>query len=148
MTLRSILIIDDSEFDRYILKRQIKEAGISGHVFEAEDGKSAADFLDDYQRKCEEYPGKLPPCVIFLDINMPRMNGFEFLDYYRDLLARNEALRSTVIMMFSSSEIDEEKRKAFAYDFVKGYITKMPDNGEMLKQQLTPLFPELTDGKG
>lgn len=147
MTLRSILIIDDSEFDRYILKRQIREAGISEHIFEADDGKSAAEFLDNYQCKSEEYPGKLPPCIIFLDINMPRMNGFEFLEYYRMLLEKNEALRSTIIMMFSSSEIDEEKQKALAYDFVRDYITKMPDNGMVLRQQLSQFFPELAVDK-
>jgi len=126
----SALIIDDSEIDRYILKRHLKEIGVVD-VFESDDGSSGLDFLENYEENCKIHGKKFPPVVIFLDINMPILNGFEFLEKFAELRKRL-ALKSCVIMMYSSSERAEDKEKANRFDFVKDYLTK----GEMSVDEL------------
>mgnify|MGYP003635262779 CR=1 FL=1 len=126
----SVLIIDDSEIDRYVLKRQLNEVGVVD-IFESDDGSSALEFLENYEENCKIYNKKFPPVVIFLDINMPIIGGFEFLDKFAELRNRL-ALKSCVIMMYSSSERAEDREKASSFDFVKDYMTK----GEMNTQEL------------
>ena len=140
MNICSVLIVDDNEADRYLLRRQITEAGITDQIFEADDGKAAIDFLEDYDQKKKEHPEKFPPILIFLDINMPLMNGFEFLERFSKLRQSEFDYNSTVLMMFTSSEREEDRQKAFDHDFVKGFITKMPTTPEELAKQVRQAF--------
>jgi CheY-like chemotaxis protein len=133
----SVLIVDDSEVDRYILKRQLKEIGIVD-VFESDDGSSALDFLENYEENCKIHSKKFPPVVIFLDINMPNIGGFEFLVRFTELRNRL-ALKSCVIMMYSSSERVEDKEKASSFDFVKDYLIKGEMDLEELKAKIEAL---------
>lgn len=133
----SVLIVDDSEVDRYILKRQLKEIGVTD-VFESDDGLSALDFLENYEENCKIYSKKFPPVVIFLDINMPNIGGFEFLVKFAELRNRL-ALKSCVIMMYSSSERPEDKEKASSFDFVKDYLVKGEMDIEDLKDKIEGL---------
>jgi CheY-like chemotaxis protein len=133
----SALIVDDSEIDRYILKRHLKEVGIVD-VFESDDGSSALEFLGNYEENCQIHDKKFPPVIIFLDINMPIIGGFEFLDKFAEL--RNKlALEPCVIMMYSSSERPEDKEKSAKYDFVTGYVTKGEMDIKELKNKIEAL---------
>lgn len=120
----SIMIVDDEELDRYILKRQLSKSDIAGEVFEADNGQSALDFLKDYKSNVEKYPDSYPPLIMFLDINMHIMGGFEFLEHFSRLREEHPAYSTCVFTMFTSSERQEDIDKAMAYDFVKGYISK------------------------
>ncbi|TMO09555.1 MULTISPECIES: response regulator [unclassified Pseudoalteromonas] len=130
-----ILIIDDNEVDRYILKRLIKEANLELTIFEKNDGQEALEFLENYEANRQEYPGDFPPILIFLDINMPRVNGMQFLEEFAELRKIIE-ISSCVVMMFSSSEREEEKEIIMAYDFVKGYLVKGDFQAEDLKEKV------------
>jgi len=130
----SVLIVDDSTVDRYILIRQLKKMGIVD-IFEKDDGASALEFLEKYEENAITYNGKFPPVIIFLDINMPLVGGFEFLEKFEELRNRLE-LKSCVIMMFSSSERPEDKEKAFHFDFVKDFLTKGDISIEDLKSKI------------
>ncbi|MEL6532541.1 MAG: response regulator, partial [Pseudomonadota bacterium] len=55
-------------------------------------------------------------------INMPRVNGFEFLEKFNAI--RNDELGETVVVMFTSSPRDDDARRALAWDFVDGYLVK------------------------
>ncbi len=132
----SVLIIDDNQLDRYILSRLLKKTGHEGRVFEANDGQDALDFLKDYQARKEEYSDDFPPAVIFLDINMPKIDGFEFLEKFSALKKDNPEYESIVFMMFTSSDLVEEKEKAFSYHFVKDFLLKGDLDIELLKQKL------------
>lgn len=137
MNNMSVLIIDDNKVDRYIFSRQLKKIGIN-HIFEEDDGSSALDFLEHYEENALKHNGKFPPVIIFLDINMPILNGFEFLEQFAELRGKL-ALDSCTIMMFSSSERPEDKERAFSFDFVKDFLTKGDTTDELLKQKLATI---------
>ena len=136
MNQLSVLIVDDCEPDRYLIKRDLKGAGIDADVFEAADGTEAVEFLSDFDSKKSLFGDRFPPRCIFVDINMPIMGGFEFLTEFSRLRAECPDLRSCVIMMFSSSEHPEERNRALAIDFVADYVIKGTTRGEKLKSKV------------
>ncbi len=137
----SILIIDDSVDDRYLLKRQLKEIDIVSRIFEANDGLSGLEFLSGYEKNAALYSKDFPLMVIFLDINMPRLGGLEFLEKFCELKKLPE-FKFTVLLMFTSSEAPDDQKMALNYDFVRGYIVKMPKSSqdlyEILKKAISP----------
>lgn len=133
----NVLIVDDSEIDRYILTRHLNDIGIND-IFQESDGESALAFLNNYDENKKKFGDDFPPVVIFLDINMPIIGGFEFLEKFKAL--RNEFdLNTCVIMMYSSSEREEDKEDALKYDFVKGYLTKGVFTQDELKEKVLTL---------
>lgn len=120
----SIMIIDDESTDRYLLKRIIKKSNFDCETFEAENGQEALDFLTDYELNKLKYNNDFPPVLIFLDINMHIMGGFEFLENFSTLRAGKEAYQTSIFTMLTSSERKDDIERANSYDFVKGYITK------------------------
>ena len=131
----SILIIDDSEEDRYLLKRYLRKSGLEVTIAEAGNGEEALAFLTNYEEYKEKFPGIEPPLVAFLDINMPIMNGWEFLDGF---YAKQEEiqLKPTVVVMYSTSEQDEEKARTEKFDCVKSYVVKGSYTPEGLKETI------------
>ena len=136
MSLFSILIVDDNDIDRELIVRQIKRAKLADHIYEESDGEKALNFLSDYRKNSDGYP-----LLIFLDINMPRMNGFEFLDKFEELKRETDNFSMTVLTMFTSSERQEDVDKAMSYGSVKGYIVKMPLSSNELKEIIKKHFP-------
>ena len=134
-----ILIIDDDEVDRYILKRQLKEAELNFKVSEKFNGKDALDYFKTHFKNQSPLSKEFPPVVIFLDINMPLIDGFEFLKKYGDLRNQFDGQKSYIIV-FSSSDREEDKVKALSFDGVKGFLVKGTYSTEDLKTQITDLF--------
>jgi len=124
MAAVSVLIVDDSESDRYILKRKLAKVGIVENIYEATDGSEALNFFAQANSMAEKLGDISPTVVIFLDVNMPRMSGFELLESFEKLKTSGPIFDNTTMMMFSSSERTEDKVRALSYDFVKGYIVK------------------------
>ncbi len=114
------LIVDDNEFDRYLLKRWLKACSFEMEITEASDGQNALEYLEIQETGPED---GYPPAIIFLDINMPRVNGFEFLEQFAKI-RETQDLRSTVVVMFSSSPRQDDKDQAFAWDFVDDFTVK------------------------
>ena len=135
MTNCSVLIVDDDKVDRYILKRLLKGIGIVSKIHEFDNGQSGIDFLTDYNANRQLHGDDFPPVVIFLDVNMPLMNGFEFLEGFKTV-SEIHNFDSSIIFMFSSSQRQSDMERAFSYDFVKSYIVKMPDDAEILKAKI------------
>jgi len=132
----SIMIIDDDEVDRYLLKRTIKKLDVATEIFEAGNGKEALDFLSNYEENSQKYGNDFPPILIFLDINMPIMNGFEFLESFDILKNTEKGYKSSIFTMYTSSEREEDKKKTEAYGFVKGYIVKGSLTPESLRETI------------
>lgn len=114
MKVSSVMVVDDSEGDQLLTKMVIEEFDPSIEVLQAYDGKEALDILVALSS---------PPEIIFLDINMPGMNGREFLEEYNKL-NQSTLKSSAVVLMLSSSNQEEGERKSLQYSFVKKYTEK------------------------
>ena len=137
----SIMIVDDDEVDRYTIKRLLKSGGINVPLEEAGDGEEAIQFFKNAETNRARLGDGFPPVVVFLDINMPRMNGFEFLDAFKKLRDENEGYDTVVFLMVTSSDNIQDKERASQYDFVKGYINKMPPTAQELLAHVSAYLP-------
>jgi len=138
----SIMIIDDDEVDRYTLKRLLKSGGITIPVVEANDGQEAVQFFKNAEANKINLGEGFPPVIVFLDINMPRMNGFEFLSEFKKLREESESYQAVVFVMVTSSDNIKDKEQAGQYDFVKGYINKMPSTADELHAYISDYLPK------
>lgn len=111
----TILLVDDDEVDVKSLKRAFRKMGIANPVAEARNGIEALAIL----RGQGPQPSLPRPYIILLDLNMPRMNGFEFLAELRS----DPALRDSVVFVFSTSKDEQDVLEAYRYN-VAGYMTK------------------------
>lgn len=106
--INCILLVDDNPADNEFHKIIIKEADVCNYVKVATNGRKALDYIikSGEPGQSEEFP---KPDLIYLDINMPGMNGFEFLDEYHKL---DEKLKSKIliIMLTTSLNPDDQKR--------------------------------------
>lgn len=120
-----ILLVEDDPITNYISKIQLKNLGFE-NVTAVENGQQAVDFI---QNEC--------PNLIFLDINMPIMDGFEFLEWRK---ANNLCLSTAIIVLTSSGRPSDQKR-AIEFQNVIDYIEK-PLNYEKINQTLLKLRDE------
>lgn len=132
----SVLITDDSEEDRFLLKRFLKKTGLDISIAEAQHGEEAIDFLTRFDEKYAHlHPDISAPLVVFLDVNMPIMNGWEFLEEFH-ARATDVQLRPTVCVMYSTSEMHEDIARSGQYDCVVTYVVKGDYSVDQLKQTL------------
>ncbi len=120
----SILLVEDDEVDVMNIQRAFKKNHISNPLHVAGNGLEALAML----RGCDEIKKLKPtPKIILLDINMPKMNGIEFLKELRS----DADLRSISVFVLTTS--DEEKDRMAAYDMnVAGYILKPVEPGKFM----------------
>ncbi|MFD1160327.1 response regulator [Roseovarius aestuarii] len=109
------LIIDDDHVSVLAIKRALKKLKIINPVQVARDGREALEML-----RGEFGDGhRLPPYLVTLDLNMPRMNGFEFLEEVRN----DPALHRLVIFVLSTSDAPADVANAYDNN-IAGYIVK------------------------
>ena len=111
MPLKTVMVVDDSEAEQFLYKHMLQSYDANINVISAYDGKEALNTLETSETK--------PDCIL-LDINMPRMNGFEFLDSYVEQFKDHHI---SVAMLTSSSQ-DNDKERALSYECVKHYFLK------------------------
>jgi len=133
----SVLIIDDSEIERYLLSHQLQKIGVT-EIVQKNDGTSGLAFLKDYAQNQQHYGINFPPAIIILDVNMPIMGGFEFLQKFAELKTRVD-LDVCQIVMYSGSDDPQQKARALQYDFVKGFLIKGELSTEELKSEIGAL---------
>lgn len=114
----SILLVDDDEINNFISIKLIKKALDNTSISSCLNGKFAIDQLVELQNNT---PESLPDFIL-LDINMPIMNGWEFLDEYKRL--ELDPLGKTKIYIISSSVFSNDINKAKSYPLVKNFISK------------------------
>lgn len=129
--LNCILLVDDDHEDCYFHQIVINKMDITDSIQVAVNGLEALAFL--------KKEGQVIPELIFLDINMPKMNGWEFLEQYKFLDPKQKA-RITIMMLTTSANPADVKR-AQEFKDVTGYKTK-PLSVEMLTDILINYFPD------
>lgn len=115
--LNCIMLVDDNIHDNFFHEREIKKNNKSTIVIAKKSGREALDYL-----KSTRNSNLMLPELIFLDINMPGMNGWEFLTEY-ELLDKDMHSRVMVVMLTTSDNPDDEA-KARKYQFLTDYIIK------------------------
>ena len=139
-TNKSVLIIDDSQEDTYVLKRKLKQYDEHINITSKADGTYALKYFELCIENEYRQMGEVNiPDIIFLDINMPKMSGFEFLDYYHSLVKTFNLKESTIIMYsVSTNRLDQKQSKK--YNYVKDYIPKAINS-----EQIEKIFKKLND---
>ena len=135
--LRLILLIDDDIDDNFFHTRVINKAGVAEQVIECHNGQEALDFLMNEGKYAGEEKPYPQPDLLFLDINMPTMNGWEFLEAYEKLPPHIQG--GPVIAMLTSSTNQWDIDKAMKYNIVQDYRNK-PLTQTMLKDVLEKYF--------
>lgn len=114
ITNKPILLVEDDSVDVMTIKRALKEIHVINPVVHAENGEAALAYLND--------PASERPCIILLDLNMPVMNGIEFLQQVK---ADGRYKRIPVVVLTTSEE-QEDKVNSFEFG-VAGYMAKPVD---------------------
>jgi len=111
----SILVVDDDKVDAMSIKAALEENKISNPIYVARDGVEAFEML-----RGASGTTKIPyPLLILLDLNMPRMNGIEFLKELR----QDPKLHTTVVFVLTTSDDDKDKTAAYQ-QHIAGYLVK------------------------
>jgi len=126
------MLVDDNEHDNFFHEREIKKVDASIVVVAKQSGVEAFEYL-----KLEEEKENMHPELIFLDINMPGMNGWEFLEQYN--LLTKKAQSHALIVMLTTSSNPADNRRAQSFDFIPDVITK-PLTHEILNEISTKYF--------
>ena len=129
--LNCILLVDDDAEDNYFHQIVINEMNITERIEVALNGVEALAFL--------KKENQIHPDIIFLDINMPKMNGWEFMEAYAELRADQKA--KVVVVMLTTSENPKDKKRAEQFSEITGFNSK-PLTEEMLNGILERSFPE------
>ena len=134
MKIKRILLVDDDEISNFINERKLRNSSISEQLDVCISGIRAMQLLKEILDS-----GQPAPEVILLDINMPIMDGFGFLEEFVAL--PSEFIASVRIAMLTSSLEKEEIRRSYEYKNVVDFINK-PLTTDKIKLLLSKLFPD------
>lgn len=114
ITNKPILLIEDDQVDTMTVKRALKEIHVTNPLVHVENGEEAMHYLRDPQRE--------KPCIMLLDLNMPIMNGIEFLQVAK----HDDQLKRIPVVVLTTSEEQQDKVNSFNLG-VAGYMAKPVD---------------------
>lgn len=109
-----ILLVEDDRVDAMTVKRALKEINVTNPLHIAGNGVEALDYLRDPANPC--------PAIILLDLNMPRMNGIEFLK----IAKQDDDLKRIPVIVLTTSREDQDRIDSFSFS-VAGYMIKPVD---------------------
>ncbi len=111
---QSILLVEDDRVDAMTVKRALRDINVTNPLNIAENGEKALEFLRDPKNKL--------PAIILLDINMPKMNGIEFLKVAK----HDDELKQIPTIVLTTSKDDWDRIESFKLG-VAGYMLKPVD---------------------
>jgi len=117
---QSVMLIDDNEIDNLINQKMIEAASIAGNIYTHTGAKSAIEFLKNMEKM--DLAEKVLPDIIFLDIDMPLMDGFQFLDEFENLSPLTR--KKCKIVMLTSSINPQDFNRSKKYPNVRLYLNK------------------------
>ena len=112
--MKTILLVEDDRVDAMTVKRALKAIHVNNPVAVVGNGEEGIAWLHDPQHE--------QPCIILLDLNMPRMNGIEFLN----AIKHEERLRTIPVVVLTTSKDELDRARSFDLG-VAGYMVKPVD---------------------
>jgi CheY-like chemotaxis protein len=119
---KTIMLIDDNDIDNFINERLIKAYHFAENVYVHTSTRSALEFLKNIEVTLNEIPADLIPSHILLDINMPILDGFNFLNEFIRFAPELRTKIKVAMLTTSLNPLDIEKSKS--YDCVVKFIHK------------------------
>jgi len=123
-----VVLIDDSDIDLFVQRRFIELSGFARRVITFRSSREALNYLSDSSLK--EHPE-----LIFLDLNMPEIDGFSFLEQYNKLVT--DAPTRIIILTSSSSSLDRDRAATFGN--VIGFLSKPLTESNLAEIDLSKL---------
>jgi len=123
-SIKHLLLVDDSEVTNYLHTFLFVDMNIAEEIHSVLNGQEALDYI----RTCSK---EEQPDLILLDINMPLMDGFEFLDHFENL----DVNKSIVILMVSTSVMPRDIERSKQFKQVSGFIGKPLTKEKILNLQ-------------
>ncbi|MEO1050553.1 MAG: response regulator [Bacteroidota bacterium] len=117
---KPILLIEDDEVDAMTVKRALKDIKVTNPLVRALNGEEALDYLHNSENQ--------RPCLMLLDLNMPKMNGIEFLKERYEVVD----LKTIPVVVLTTSKDDQDKLDSFRLD-ISGYMIKPVDYGQFVE---------------
>src|SRR6266700_2865295 len=111
----SILLVEDDDGDAKAIERSFRKVKVANPIVRAIDGLDALEILKGKNGKVN--PPK--PCLLLIDLNMPRMNGLQLIKALRE----DENLKTSIIFILTTSKSEQDMYSAYDYN-VAGYIVK------------------------
>ena len=116
MLQKDILVVDDDSIANFLIERIVQSTGLARNISKALNGREALEVIKSKHDK----PGSFPE-VILLDLNMPLMNGFEFIKAYRELEIDGKDEILIILVTSSNDPSDIQRAKDLG---IKYYLTK------------------------
>ena len=114
ITNKPILLVEDDQVDTMTVIRALKDIHVTNPLVQQENGEDALNYLRDSNNE--------KPCIILLDLNMPIMNGVEFLQ----VMKHDDQLKGIPVVVLTTSEEQQDKVSSFNLG-VAGYMAKPVD---------------------
>ena len=128
------MLIDDNEVDRFINQKVIESLNFIESILPFGSARDALNYLKLIE-DMNSYHGVFPPQIILLDINMPVMDGFAFIDEFGKLEISKQ--NHVTIFMLSSSSNPEDIKKANNNKYVSGLIVKPLTTAKLIERLYT-----------
>ena len=114
---KPILLVEDDDVDVMTVKRALKDLNIKNRLVNTANGEEALEYLKNN--------GNKKPCIILLDLNMPKMNGIEFLQ----IVKADDSLKEIPVIVLTTSSQQQDIAESFKLS-IAGYIVKSVDYAE------------------
>ncbi len=140
--IKAVFCIDDDLITLALCEMVIKKASFAEDVVTAKNGKEGLNYFSSLFSRANTSIPDVPPQLIFLDLNMPVMNGWDFLEEY--LMKYSDRLPDTKVVIVSSTVNPEDFSRANRYELVIDFINKpltVEGMEELMEhEQLQPYF--------
>lgn len=134
--MNNYLLVEDDQIFLFLHEHMIKIADPSATIMTMQSSLKAVEYLEDIVQSGQ----KMPDCIL-VDLNMPELNGFEFLEYCSQHIAGPMSL--VHIYMVTSSLYESDREKALSFSFLKGFREK-----PLSREIVTDMLELMMKGKG